>query len=118
MRALTVPTLNGQDYSYEAGLLFIWTGAELATTIVAASIPILRALVSDMVHSRYPYSPTELHTFESLKEGEGIRVTKTTVITRSPSTAERGMWRGDSDSMLVPLTPDTPGPTYHSFLQK
>lgn len=118
MRAITVPTLSGQDYSYEAGQLFIWTGAELATTIVAASIPILRVLLSDMVHSRYPHNSTELNTFKSLKEGGGIQVTKTTVITRSPSSAERGMLGGDADSMLGPLTPDTPGPTYHSFLQK
>lgn len=133
MRAITVPTLNGTDYSYEAGQLFIWTGAELATTIVAASIPILRVLLSDMVHSRYPHPATEL---KSLKDEEGIRVTRTTVITRSPSNAERGnwrgdaqtlaiptsaehgMWKGDADSLTMPSTPDTPGPTYHSFLQK
>lgn len=121
MRALTVPTLSGQDYSYEAGQLFIWTGAELAMTIVAASIPILRVLLSDIVHSRYARNATELNTFRSLKEGGGIQVTKTTVITRSASRAERGKMRGDTDSLLSPLTPmtpETPGPTYHSFLQK
>lgn len=124
MRAITVPTLSGDDYSYEAGQLFIWTGAELAMTIVAASIPILRALLSDFVHSKYPrQEPTELETFK--KEGDGIWVVKTTTITRSASTAssaaEHGMARGFAEpplTPLTPLTPDTPGPTYHSFLQK
>ncbi|KAF3760941.1 hypothetical protein M406DRAFT_220816, partial [Cryphonectria parasitica EP155] len=48
MRSITVPTLSSSDYTYETGQLFIWTGAELATTIVAASIPVLRALFSDL----------------------------------------------------------------------
>lgn len=131
MRAVTVPTLYADDYSYEAGQLFIWTGAELATTIVAASIPILRALLSDIVHStrRYRYpgggAMTELNTFKSMRDGDGILVTKTTQITRSLSTAERGkLSREDSDSLLSPTTPMTPmtplspGPTYHSYVQK
>lgn len=119
MRALTVPTLYARDYTYEGGQLFIWTGAELATTIVAASIPILRVLLNDIVHSRYHRGATELNTFKSVRDGDGIRVTKTTVITRSPSDAERGMKSGrDSDGMLTPLTPETPVPTYHSYITK
>lgn len=117
MRALTVPTLYTSDYTYESGQLFIWTSAELAVTIVAASIPILRALFSDLVTSRYNRGVTELNTFQTLKDGDGIRVTKETIITRTPSNAERGAagWIKDDEE---PLSPATPGPTYHSFLQK
>lgn len=128
MRALTVRTLYADDYSYEAGQLFIWTGAELATTIVAASIPILRALLRDIVHSRYRYPGggvvTELNTFKDMRDGDGILVTRTTQITRSLSTAERGLAsREDKDSLLspttpMPMTPMSPGPTYHSYVQK
>lgn len=117
MRAITVPTLSGSDYSYQAGQLFIWTGAELATTIVAASIPILRALVSELRTSRYP-GVTEMNTFKSMGEGGGIQVTRTTVITRTPSKAERARKReDDEDGLLTPLTPMTPVPTYHSYVQ-
>lgn len=117
MRAVTVPALYAKDYSYAGGLLLIWTGAELATTIVAASIPILRVLLHDMVHSKYRRGATELNTFKSARDGEGIRVTRTTVITRSPSEAERGVKsKEDSDSMLTLSTPETPVPTYHSYI--
>ncbi|PSR90350.1 hypothetical protein BD289DRAFT_354458, partial [Coniella lustricola] len=45
MRAITVGALYSGDYTYDEGQLFIWTGAEIAMTIVATSIPILRTLV-------------------------------------------------------------------------
>lgn len=119
MRAITVPTLSGNDYTYQAGQLFIWTGAELATTIVAASIPILRALIIELKTSRYP-AVTELNTFKSMGERGGIQVTRTTVITRSASKAERAQEQqgDDEDGLLTPLTPLTPVPTYHSYVQK
>lgn len=117
MRAITVPTLSGSDYSYQAGQLFIWTGAELATTIVAASIPILRALVSELRTGRYP-DMTELNTFKSTGGRGGIQVTRTTIITRTASKAERVRQKeDDEDGLLTPLTPMTPGPTYHSYVQ-
>lgn len=121
MRALTVPTLSGTDYTYQAGLLFIWTAAELASTIVAASIPILRVLISEL-RTRYP-GVTELNTIKTMglrgEDGGGIQVTKETIISRSVSKAERGRRhsRDDHDSLLTPLTPLTPLPTYHSYVQ-
>lgn len=117
MRAVTVPTLNGSDYSYQAGQLFIWTGAELAATIVAASIPILRALISELRISRNADN-TELNTFKSMGERGGIQVTRTTIITRTASKAERARkMQDDEDGLLTPLTPMTPIPTYHSYVQ-
>lgn len=117
MRAITVPTLNGSDYSYQSGQLFIWTGAELATTIVAASIPILRALVSELRTGRNSEN-TELNTFKSMGERGGIQVTRTTIITRTASKAERARkMQDDEDGLLTPLTPMTPVPTYHSYVQ-
>lgn len=123
MRAVTVPSLYSGDYTYEAGQLFIWTGAELASTIVAASIPILRALLSDIVRSRSPRKTlTELNTFKPLGEEGVIRVTHTTTITRTPS--KRLLERAspdsttDTENLLDVQIPISPGPTYHSYIQK
>lgn len=123
MRAITVPSLYSGDYTYEAGQLFIWTGAELATTIVAASIPILRALLSDIVRSRSPKKTfTELNTFKSLKDEGGIRVTHTTTITRTPSKRMLDRrpqgYTTDTENLLDEQLPVSPGPTYHSYVQK
>lgn len=122
MRAYTVPTLSGNDYTYQAGLLFIWTGAEVASTIVAASIPILRVLVSELKHSRYP-GVAPLNTFKSMADGGGggIHVTKETIVSRSLSNAhrERKSSLDDGDELLKPSPPTTPMPTYHyhSYVQ-
>lgn len=117
MRALAVPTMFGEDYTYAMGKLFIWTAVELATTIVAASIPVLRALLSGIVSTRSPRGITELNTFKELSDdNEGIRVTKTTIITRSPSKRAQ-LDEIDDDELLSPATPMTPVPTYHSFIQ-
>lgn len=126
MRAITVPTLYSGDYTYEAGQLFIWTGAELATTIVAASIPILRALLSDIVKSSKSrrQEVTELNTFTTLKDEGGIRVTHTTTVTRSASkkVPERlspsFAAHTDTENLLEESIPVSPGPTYHSYVQK
>lgn len=123
MRAVTVPSLYTGDYTYAAGQLFIWTGAELATTIVAASIPILRALLSDIVRSRSPRKTlTELNTFKTLKDERGIRVTHTTTITRSPSKKvvehDAPDFSTDTENLLEEQLPMSPGPTYHSYVQK
>lgn len=124
MRAVTVPSLYSGDYTYEAGQLFIWTGAELATTIVAASIPILRVLLSDIVKSARK-TVSELNTFKTLKDEAGIRVTHTTTITRSPSkraveleALEAPGFPTDTENLLDKELPMTPGPAYHSYIQK
>lgn len=44
-RAIRLSSLNTADFSYSESELFILTGAELATTITAASIPVLRPLL-------------------------------------------------------------------------
>ncbi|KAI1089772.1 hypothetical protein F5B19DRAFT_495057 [Rostrohypoxylon terebratum] len=42
---------HGEDFFYEGGNLVIWGSAEIATTIMAASIPVLRVLVRDIRES-------------------------------------------------------------------
>lgn len=51
MRALYIPSIYSTDYTWDEVELFVWTAAELATTIIAASIPILRVLLRTMVTS-------------------------------------------------------------------
>lgn len=45
VRVTTIPLLVGVDFTYEGGRLAIWSVAEVATTIMAASVPVLRPLV-------------------------------------------------------------------------
>ncbi|KAI1106219.1 hypothetical protein F4804DRAFT_348976 [Jackrogersella minutella] len=42
---------HGEDFFYEGGNLITWGSAEVATTIMAASIPVLRVLVRDIRES-------------------------------------------------------------------
>ncbi|KAI0149811.1 hypothetical protein F4776DRAFT_659708 [Hypoxylon sp. NC0597] len=42
---------HGEDFFYEGGKLVIWGSAEVATTIMAASIPVLRVLIRDFRES-------------------------------------------------------------------
>ncbi|XDG08484.1 hypothetical protein ABKA04_008099 [Annulohypoxylon sp. FPYF3050] len=42
---------HGEDFFYEGGNLVIWGSAEVATTIMAASIPVLRVLIRDIRES-------------------------------------------------------------------
>lgn len=51
MRAIYLPALYTQDYTWDEASLFVWTATELATTIVAASIPVLRPLLRSLVNS-------------------------------------------------------------------
>lgn len=69
MRSITVGALHSSDYTFDEGQLFIWTGAEIAMTIVATSIPILRALVSDGGGTGQS-GATQLRTFQVLEGKE------------------------------------------------
>lgn len=51
MRAIYLPALFTSDYTWDEASLFVWTATELATTIVAASIPVLRPLLQSLVQS-------------------------------------------------------------------
>ncbi|KAF3763980.1 hypothetical protein M406DRAFT_240457, partial [Cryphonectria parasitica EP155] len=44
-RAYHIPALYSNDYSWDESTLFVWTAAEMATTIIATSIPVLRVLL-------------------------------------------------------------------------
>lgn len=48
--------LYEEDYTFESAKLSIWTAAEVAVTIMAASIPVLRILVRNYVTRRSEYS--------------------------------------------------------------
>lgn len=64
-RAIHIPAIYSDDYTYDEGELFIWTAAELATTIVAASIPVLRALLKSIVNSTRRTRRTGVNTFKN-----------------------------------------------------
>ncbi|KAG8160809.1 hypothetical protein KVR01_009073 [Diaporthe batatas] len=60
MRCVTIPLMT-DDFTSESGQLSIWSAAEIATTIIAASIPMLRLWTKTMVraHSRYHISSAD-----------------------------------------------------------
>lgn len=64
-RAIHIPAIYSNDYTYDESELFVWTAAELATTIIAASIPILRALLRNIVNSTQHTRRTGVNTFKN-----------------------------------------------------
>lgn len=63
-RAVHIPALYSNDYTFDEANLFIWTAAELATTIIATSIPVLRALLRNIVQSA-TRNKTGVNTFKT-----------------------------------------------------
>ncbi|KAF7539652.1 hypothetical protein G7054_g1967 [Neopestalotiopsis clavispora] len=49
VRCIKIPLVNSEDFTYRAGDLAIWTVAEVATTIMATSIPVLRVFLRRIV---------------------------------------------------------------------
>lgn len=61
MRCQKTPLLLTGDFTFESGQLSIWSAAEIATTIMATSIPVLRLWVKTIVsvHSQYHLSSSD-----------------------------------------------------------
>ncbi|KAI0170535.1 hypothetical protein BJ166DRAFT_197689 [Pestalotiopsis sp. NC0098] len=51
VRCVKIPLVNTTDFTYRAGDLAIWTVAEVATTVMASSIPVLRVFLRKIVTS-------------------------------------------------------------------
>lgn len=87
MRCLKIPTLQAHDFTFEAGQLAIWTVAEISTTIMASSIPVLRILIVKAIktgRSQTGRSQTGYH--RSMHDGTFKHGrTHTTIITSSGS---------------------------------
>ncbi|KAI1761235.1 hypothetical protein GGR53DRAFT_522519 [Hypoxylon sp. FL1150] len=69
---------HGMDFFYEGGNLVIWGSAEVATTIMAASIPMLRVFVRDMREpvAFYRHSGSfrdALRSFKRKPRGESVQ---------------------------------------------
>ncbi|TLD17571.1 uncharacterized protein PgNI_00968 [Pyricularia grisea] len=47
-----IPTLASDDFTYDGAPLIIWSTVEVAVTVIAASIPVLRVLFRDIASSR------------------------------------------------------------------
>ncbi|KAK3317380.1 hypothetical protein B0T19DRAFT_434879 [Cercophora scortea] len=55
-----IPTILNGDFTYNGYILIMWGSAEVAITIMAASIPVLRVLIRDVgMGTRRPYSGNE-----------------------------------------------------------
>lgn len=52
VRCINIRLLYEEDFTFEAGILAMWTAAEMSVTIIAASIPVLRILVRNIVTHR------------------------------------------------------------------
>lgn len=88
VRCINVRLLYEEDFTFEAGILAMWTAAEMSVTIIAASIPVLRILIRNIVTHR-SYS-------QSGGNGEFQGVTHTSVITSS----RRGLKSSDAESIV------------------
>jgi hypothetical protein len=91
VRCINVRLLYEEDFTYEAGILAMWTAAELSVTIIAASIPVLRILIRNIVTHR-SYS-------NSGGQGGFPVGTQTSVVTSSRRGLKSGFSSGDADSI-------------------
>ena len=64
IRCSKIPLLVEHDFIFEDGHLAVWTIAEIATTIVAASIPALRVLYLDHRPSGRRHKSYAMSTFD------------------------------------------------------
>ncbi|KAI1180664.1 hypothetical protein F4777DRAFT_528844 [Nemania sp. FL0916] len=62
VRTIFLPSLASPNFSTKATTLVIWYTAEAATTIIAASIPVLRALIKRIKTSGIRYFNSEKHS--------------------------------------------------------
>ncbi|KAI8629431.1 hypothetical protein F5Y19DRAFT_81577 [Xylariaceae sp. FL1651] len=74
IRTVFLPALGSPNFSTQATTLVIWYTAEAATTIVAASIPVLRALIKELKTSGARYFSGEKNS-SGAGEGSGTRGT-------------------------------------------
>ncbi|GAP84920.1 putative integral membrane protein [Rosellinia necatrix] len=72
VRTIFLPALASPNFSTKATTLVIWYTAEAATTIVAASIPVLRALIKELHTSGARYFSGEKYA-SGRQEGSGVR---------------------------------------------
>lgn len=76
IKAGELPTIGDSNFTFDSVNLVIWGIAESAITVVAASIPILRALLKEATRgtgSRVPppRPPAEFYNLSSLESGNG-----------------------------------------------
>ncbi|KAI3331993.1 hypothetical protein HD806DRAFT_478994 [Xylariaceae sp. AK1471] len=64
IRTVFLPSLSSPNFSTQATTLVIWYVAEPATTIIAASIPVLRALIKEIKTSGARYFSNEKYISE------------------------------------------------------
>ncbi|TGJ83679.1 hypothetical protein E0Z10_g5056 [Xylaria hypoxylon] len=72
IRTVFLPSLASPTFSTKATTLVIWFTAEPATTIIAASIPVLRALIKEIHSSGAKYLSHERYA-SGRQEGSGIK---------------------------------------------
>ncbi|TRX98272.1 hypothetical protein FHL15_000917 [Xylaria flabelliformis] len=68
IRTVFLPSLASPDFSTKATTLVIWYTAEAATTIIAASIPVLRALIKEIKTSGARYFSGEKYASGRIDE--------------------------------------------------
>lgn len=99
MRCLKIPLLLTDDFTFESGQLSIWSAAEIATTIMATSIPVLRLWLKTIVsvHSRYQLSSAD-GTFDGRGVNHGRQQQRSKMTTMATTTTITS--GGNSSSMV------------------
>ncbi|KAI0458646.1 hypothetical protein F5B21DRAFT_500152 [Xylaria acuta] len=72
VRTIFLPALNSPNFSTRATTLVIWYTAEATTTIIAASIPVLRALIKEIKTSGARYFSGEKYD-SGRRDGSGVK---------------------------------------------
>ncbi|CAJ2502230.1 Uu.00g096240.m01.CDS01 [Anthostomella pinea] len=102
VRAVTLVKLRNQDFSYNGGDIVIWSIVEISVTVIAASIPVLRAFLRSVVSSGGQYFSTSGDRTDQYRTrtrgtkygnayGNGRSQTTCVAADRSKSRAEDGL---------------------------
>ncbi|KAJ3580275.1 hypothetical protein NPX13_g278 [Xylaria arbuscula] len=96
IRTVFLPSLASSTFSTKATTLVIWYVAEPATTIIAASIPVLRALIKELHTSGAKYFSGEKYgsgrpDASGVKASKGASKTRRVSASHQPS-SDNGYW--------------------------
>jgi hypothetical protein len=101
IRCVKIPLITSEDATFEAGQLAVWTVAEIATTIMASSIPVLRLFVKKAMSSEeVGLSKYQRSTFDGTFKHSRSHTTIITARTKSKGGRRKGTSRTLSTGAL------------------
>jgi hypothetical protein len=77
VKTIEIPTMANGDFTYDGVKLVIWGTAEVTTSIMAASIPVLRVVVREIRTTAGAYYGNKYGTVNPVASQEGVATART-----------------------------------------